>query len=680
MNEKDCLTSLSLKTHQQTHFFLYYSIFFSFLVVFAFNGFSQEKLAPLTSNHLLHSNKGIYILKSQSNSVSDTLILNKYVRKVGNMIEVDSLFGFYDDFSELFDESNENVFPKNKIKQPNPQLWSSGYDVFLNSSYGINPPSIGVATFDLLDGAGNLYEKSGRFFEADVLTSMPIRFLSKKNIALSFYYQAQGYGEMPEIADSLVLEFRSPKTTKWYKVWSVAGKRNHAFEQVYISLQDTNTLPKGFLPADSLFLQDGFQFRFKNLGSFTEKLDEPGRNGNGDIWNIDYIILRAERTPDDTLYLDVAIKDPIKGLLRTYQSMPWNHFSDKNVQSIEQAKETKVTLRNFENVPMSTISYQSTLKNLYSGNNYIGENGTFGIEYDMLLLLDGSNRFSINDQSKADSALVKYQFKIDVSQYDIFPSNGNMLHYQLFKDFYAYDDGSPEQGYGLGGVGTDGGKVALRYRTFKPDTLFAIDILFNQTLANVTSGYYFNLNVWENLNGSPGSLIEVLTDQTPKFVDLRDGFYRYYLNNPVFVSDEFFIGWQQPTSYYLNVGYDMNQINNDKLYYNIANYWVQSSFPGSLMMRPVFSKKNATKFSAFKEAAIEVYPNPASDYLRCRSFEKNDFIGWTADLIDIAGNIIRQYSQIDQDMYVGDLTPGMYFVRINRKHTNSITVKINIIR
>ncbi len=112
---------------------------------------------------------------------------------------------------------------------PDPQLWQD-QQAFINSSYAIVPPTIGVATLDALDANGQIYAHASRdVFAADTLTSVPIRLDSNfthnramnvgDSLYFSFYYQPGGgcasypavawelVGDEPEADDQLILEF-----------------------------------------------------------------------------------------------------------------------------------------------------------------------------------------------------------------------------------------------------------------------------------------------------------------------------------------------------------------------------------------------------------------------------------------------------------------------------------------
>ena len=110
---------------------------------------------------------------------------------------------------------------------PNSALWQDRY-AFVNRTFAIQPPTLGVATLDALDEKGNVYAHAdGAGFNADNLTSLPIRLdynftLNREmrvsdSLYFSFYYQPAGgslagvewerLGNRPESRDSLILEF-----------------------------------------------------------------------------------------------------------------------------------------------------------------------------------------------------------------------------------------------------------------------------------------------------------------------------------------------------------------------------------------------------------------------------------------------------------------------------------------
>ncbi len=103
---------------------------------------------------------------------------------------------FFDDFSYNSPIANINLWQKSSV--------------FVNRTYPINPPTIGVVTLDGLDSNGLAYDINISNFSgfADKLTSHPIDLSNSTNpLFLMFYYQPQGLGDNPQTEDSLILEF-----------------------------------------------------------------------------------------------------------------------------------------------------------------------------------------------------------------------------------------------------------------------------------------------------------------------------------------------------------------------------------------------------------------------------------------------------------------------------------------
>ncbi len=170
-------------------------------------------------------------------------------------------------------------FSSTKI-YPNGQQWMDN-QVYINNSFGKLTLGYGIATLDALDSTGAIYSHANiSGFDADQLTSQPIDLDlgADTSVYLSFYYQPQGYGDAPEAQDSLILEFFAPQTNKWVWIWSTPGSPGHDFRQVMIPVRG------------AIFMQQGFQFRFKNRASLANAY-EPSLKSNADHWHLDYVYL-----------------------------------------------------------------------------------------------------------------------------------------------------------------------------------------------------------------------------------------------------------------------------------------------------------------------------------------------------------------------------------------------------
>ena len=266
---------------------------FLIIIILLFqNIYSQERIVDLSSNPILE------------NSIHSSL-----KREMVSTTTV--LLPFIDDFSQI------EYFPSQ-------DLWIDNYS-FINRTYPILPPSIGVATLDALDETGSHYDNAlNASYIADYLTSNPVKLdlAPSDSIYLSFYIQPGGIGNNPEKNDSLVLEFYAPESEEWLHRWSTIGYESDEFKQILIPI------------ADEKFLKENFQFRFYNYASFDN--DNPVLYGNIDHWHIDYVRLDKNRSMSDTIIHDVAFVDGPRSALLNYEAMPWgDHFKFGKVSERE---------------------------------------------------------------------------------------------------------------------------------------------------------------------------------------------------------------------------------------------------------------------------------------------------------------------------------------------------------
>jgi hypothetical protein len=256
-------------------------IFLPFFFFLALTLHAQvEKIGHLTYNR---------IQEAEMDKRAERLRGNAGAFDRGSSIELP----FIDDFST-------DRFPGNAGGED--ELWLD-LKAFRNNTYGLNPPTIGVATFDGADEFGYPYDfgAGNAAVPCDTLTSVPVNldYDASENIWFSFYYQAFGFGERPELADSLVLQFYSASLDQWFWAWSSPGLANNVG-------QSAEEFTKVFIPVvQERYLNDGFQFRFVNYATPKGALDH---------WHIDYVHLDRNRQENEVLD-DVAFVYPIRTLL-----------------------------------------------------------------------------------------------------------------------------------------------------------------------------------------------------------------------------------------------------------------------------------------------------------------------------------------------------------------------------
>jgi hypothetical protein len=546
---------------------------------------------------------------------------------------------FFDDFSQT-------------SSLPDQSKWSDYY-VLINNTYSVNPPSIGVATFDAIDNStGNLYEYQAGSFYADKLTSLPFDFSSytvADKLALSFYYQPQGNGDAPEATDSLLLQFYAPSQKVWNAVWQVPGSSLTNFKQVLIPITDT------------AYLQGGFQFRFVNKISYLSSNDNPGQKGNCDHWNVDYVYLNKNRSANDTIHKDIAINAPLQTMLKNYSAMPWKHFNGNTPALDELSDVVKLSIHNNYNLDKSLNRYyymRETLSNI----SFPKFGGVLNIKADSTVSLKDDRMVSF-ESNNADSAIFEMKAVLTTEPSD-YKGNDTAYYYQVFKNYYAYDDGSAENGYGLSGQGTQYGKLAYQFPLYLEDTIRAVDMYFNKALDNANQATFY-LTVWKDDNGQPGDIILQQKGEKPEYTNLNK-FYRYTFDSPlVLQSGTYYVGWVQVSTTFLNVGFDVNHNSGSRIFYNIDGTWNKSIYSGSLMVRPVFgSAKDVSTPTPIDPPAtvsgITLYPNPAHDYCLINTDGKTLT---SVEVYDLTGRRQSVNYTSDGTVTTSSLQSGIYLLR-----------------
>ncbi len=580
---------------------------------------------------------------------------------------------------------------------PDNHLWADNY-VFINQTFAVHPKTVGVATFDKLNQYGEIYEHaSGNVFQfvADHLTSNPLRLDSifspssqaltpADSVILTFYYQPQGRSSEPRERDSLVVEFlHTPGYYEvddegdsiwveaiWQSVWRATGETLSTFSN--------DTFPyfkRAVIPiTDEVFFREDFQFRFKNYSSFPIDKTPTNYAGNTNIWNVDYVTLDHGRSALDSTYYDIAFARPAQSILRNYRAMPWSHYIASPQAYLRQRFNNHIT--NLGNV-VYDYTYWYFIQD-ENGNNirtYSGGPWNIAPFFDA-----GYQDYQphanpiVMDNPLPTAPAPERQFRIqhvirEGDQGDPFPNNDTIAFDQVFKDYFAYDDGVPEASYGLVGAR----KAAYRFTLEHQDTLEAVQIFFNRTINNVNV-HPFLLTVWESLDPE----VKLYQSQVlmPEFEDELNRFTTYLLDEPVLVSDTFYVGWEQTHDKFLHLGFDMTNDASENLFFHDLTQWIQSIEVGALMIRPFFGEPDITGISnPEQKLEFSIYPNPlTSGFLNIRLKEEvaNPY-EFQVEVFDIHGKRLHS-GRFQPTLDLGHLSNGMYLLRLvhsreNRFHT-----------
>lgn len=639
------------KKHQTLIMIKHFLFLLPLLLWGQFLSAQEEMLSPLNGNPVL-------IEKHLENdpALKNRMMLNSALN-----------LPFYDDFS----------LPG---PYPNTNNWHNSQSVYINDHFGIAPPTIGVATFDGLKRNGYPYNAgatSGSSF-SDTLLSQPIRLDSvttqlvsitpADSVYLSFYFQPKGRGDAPESGDQLYLDFYNPTFNSWTSVWIKNGYNpglDSAFNRVMIPIKDT------------AYFKNGFRFRFRNKSTLC---------GAVDMWHIDQVYLNKARTKNDTLLPEIAFVYPVKSLLANYSQMPFEQFTGVS----DMKSNIGAWLRNNGNGPVNITTHFSItdnngtiVKQNTNGSNNLNPYQTSGYCNDPSLIFPAINYTYNNGIAFSDST--SYRIKFYVTATDTNRRNDTARYVQKFNNYFAYDDGSAEGGYGINAYN---GAMAVKYTLNTADVLRSVDIFFDPIInVNLIQNSSFRIAIWGDNAGSPGNLLYKDSLTLPYFsTNGYNMFNRYQLSSPIQFNSPMtiYVGYIQTLNQPLNVGIDLNTNNQTKNYYNVGNGWLQSNFQGSLMIRPVFG--DSLRAIGIKptidnnlESTISIFPNPASDNFTVadlNSKQENAKIQITG----IDGKIICETNFRSMiTLPVNNFESGIYFVKIIRENDLKSTTKKLII-
>jgi hypothetical protein len=542
----------------------------------------------------------------------------------------------------LFDDfSGQSVFPDSN-------KWLDDF-VFINNTYSDRQITEGIATFDALDNTGRLYPNaSPSVFEADHLTSQPINlnYAASDNIWLSFFYQAGGLGDPPEENDSLTLQFLAPLENKWYSVWKTGGNTDQRFKPVIVKVDNDR------------FLKTGFQFRFINYASLSQNLSDPSMVGNSDIWNIDYVLLDKNRNAGDTIFADVAFTLPLRSLLKSHEAMPWKQFRQVYLQ--EMGSSIPIHYRNNDTIVRNVTRnfeiwdvYQNSLANSFSAGA-TNINPLTSIDYN-------ANLIYTFDTPNNDSALFRITAILKTDEFDP-KANDTMVYFQRFKNYFAFDDGSAEGGYGINGLGSRNAMVAYRFVSYMQDTIRAVSICFNDSYLEANKRA-FDLMIWDDNNGIPGNVIYTQEEVMVEQGNAINGFYTYNIPEGVMVNNIFYVGWKQRSETFLNAGFDVNTPNAGKQLYWLNGDWQLSQMQGSIMIRPILGDR--LRVTSIKDIyynnrnLINIWPNPATDYLNVNIGELQLSGSSYVSVLDMYGRVLIKVP-FSERIDISSLHDGIY--------------------
>jgi hypothetical protein len=602
------------------------------------------------------------ILPLQRNHVLQQTVSQNFSYKLSKKASTDTLkLPFFDDF----------IYGPG---YPDTNRWADR-QVYINNDFGVNPPSYGVATFDQLDANGNPYRPFTQFENApgDSLTSLPINLKDSAGIAyslsdsiyLSFFYQAKGLGDFSKTADSFFLDMKN-SFGNWVRVWRTSGGSLQPFRQVMIAMKDSSYLS---------FLHESFQFRFIN---FTHQW------GNNNHFHVDYVHLDRNRRMAKTDYEDYAVSSPPTGLLKSFSSMPYSHYETDSAGFSADS-----VFFNVSNLGKDILNIEVKHKESYKGNVIILTNPvnnaanvpSFGF---------ATRRFAGFKVGGLTGSPVVIDRVYDLREPSIvnaYRDNDAITTKQIFDNYYAYDDGTAETGFGFLDLLSGTGSIAVKFPMAKEDTLRAVSFFFNQSVKDVST-VQFTLKIWSDL--TTNKVIKELDVRGPVYTDSINGFHVFILDTPFLIpKGNIYVGWEQAANYMLNVGLDRNygylakkSGANANISYRLGEgNWLTNTgaeLGGAPMIR-VFVGKDIKLVASVRETKpllAKVYPNPCYDWLQIDLQG-----GFTYRVLAFDGKVMTNGDAMDAiNISTQSLAPGIYFLHLKTddgRMINQKFVKIN---
>lgn len=457
----------------------------------------------------------------------------------------------------------------------------------------------------------------------------------------------------------------------WQEVWSIGGNKSQPIDN------DKFTYHRIFF-SDAKQIVNGFRFRFINTASLS---NDPSHARNSDFFHIDQVYIDS-RKGDFVDYPDVAFSKPLIPFLRDYVAVPYTHLGARG--SLSNLSTFFFETSNFA-TKEEEVTYGMSIQKLY-GDNTIESKSMYTARLpsahniqDTLNFYNYLNPFDIyledkNSRSEA-SFEVKYFFNHNnLPEHAPYRWNDTLRFIQNFDNYYAYDDGSSEAGYGVRGENSMA--VSQKFKIYQKDTIRAVSMLFNQTLSDpdMTAKRFF-LAIWKDNGGKPGDLIY----KSPTIVSVNrslsgfNSFQTMYIDpagivakTPELVAEgEIHIGWMQTVDYEMSIGVDLNRTTASKVYYRFGDKWILSQFKNPLMIRPHVGSYSILSDSVIDPKPSCVFsPNPAKDiiYFDCLAADN-------LNVYSISGVLVSVLPIYDGKADVSSLVSGTYLIQILQNST-----------
>ena len=463
----------------------------------------------------------------------------------------------------------------------------------------------------------------------------------------------------------------------WNHIWSSPGMSLDSF----LIVNDNQYFKQVMIPVkDEAYFKNDIVVLFYNYATMPSSMYHNDRS-NVDNWNIDFIYFDKNRSYKETTFPLVTFSEKSPSLLKRYQSMPYRQY--KSNPTVAMATNFQMFIANLDSVGYKT-EYSCHIENL--SNNW-----TFDYTSDICFLApfanngfqdcNGSNAtqacphlknflFEMDDAVDTASFLITHIINVETNLPDV---KGDTLRgVQRFSDYYAYDDGTPERGYG---VVPDDSYFATQFSVSMPDTLCGVQLLFNRT-HNDANYDFFDIVVWNDNNGKPGNEYYRLKNQRPIWDEEEIYKFAYYPFDKVLkVNGIIYVGIMQHSRESINIGFDTSTDNQQYNFFETGDGWENSVMKGSLMIRPVLGNDYIINEEPKSVNRLGLYPVPSKDVINISELPAQSCE--EVLIFDMTGRLMKQFRN-DVNLDINDLSNGLYMIRVITDEGKSYTEKFVI--
>jgi hypothetical protein len=195
----------------------------------------------------------------------------------------------------------------------------------------------------------------------------------------------------------------------------------------------------------------------------------------------------------------------------------------------------------------------------------------------------------------------------------------------------------------------------------------------------------FNLTVWADNQGAPGTVLYQSGPVKPQYRNWLNTFWFYKLDTPLLVDagQTIYIGWVQNTSSLLNIGLDCNTDSKEHVFFNTNGNWYSSLIPGSLMIRPAFGGPVAADINVGSEESLvqsdvfdlKLYPNPTSHVLHFQFGAQQELANLRISVFNVFGQSICHSLPIEASMDVSTWPNGIYVAHVMDTKSGAVQIK-----